>query len=65
MKKLKKDLEKKEKRANHKSIYMSNCLEFDFPYSMEEESLLFEASCCWTKSEYGKDKEKGDRFVCL
>lgn len=57
MKKIKKDLEKKEKRANHKSLYMSNCLEFNLPHNAEEEACLFEVAYPIASSINDKDDE--------
>lgn len=43
---------------------MANCIEFDLPYSAEEEHILFQNELLIAKHSHGKDKEKDDE-ICV
>lgn len=71
MKEMRKRFKKKEKRLSHKALYMAECLEYNIPFNVEEEELLYQASFEdhlneIAKTSKGKDKDKDkDKEVIL
>lgn len=61
MKEMRKRFKKQEKRWNHKALYMTDCLEYNIPFSSEEENQLYETSGetlqNFAKSSKEKDEE--------
>ena len=59
MKEMKKRLKKQEKRIQHKAVYMAQCVEYNLPYNVAEESFIYqnEMNHIMAKS-HGKDKDE-------
>jgi len=51
MKKIRKSIKSKEKRSNHKALYMAECMELGIDYSADMEAMVYMA-------KHGKDKEE-------
>ncbi len=58
MKQVRKLIKKKEKRSNHKAMYIAACLEYNLPYNAEEEHCLYMARRV-------NDKEEDDIYIPL
>ena len=56
---MKKRLKKQEKRIQHKAVYMAQCVEYNLPYNVAEESFIYqnEMNHIMAKS-HGKDKDE-------
>lgn len=69
MKEMRRRLKNQDKRNNHKAVYMASCLEYDLPFNVEEEALVYENTLVHSmvgvmaKGSHGKDKD--DKEVVL